>query len=331
MKEDNKRMEELIGRCEDAEELKNVIHTMISGRGKQWSCKIKELLEKSGYTISRFAGLCRVGRGTVYKWCAGSIPHKKETYLRIALTVGLNVEETDHLLKYYGSYAGLYAKRIEDCVCIYVLERFQGEEAVVRYDVLLEKMKEKISGGSFIEENDIRTDIFETRLMSVEDEEELDRFVEMNAPVFTLAYASYRKYLMAIIDEVCTDNNQTINGMAERQGWSASLRRSVYSVCQNTWYPTRNKIISLGLHLNRNRDEIDEMLEKAHMGMLSTGSVFDCVLIYILTSAGLNNVLDKENPDYDQNSLCRYARKVILELDLPEMEPLLWEIEEIGD
>ena len=57
MKQNNKEIEELIGRCEDAEELKNVIHTMISGRGKQWSCKIKELIEKSGYTISRFARL----------------------------------------------------------------------------------------------------------------------------------------------------------------------------------------------------------------------------------------------------------------------------------
>lgn len=217
----------MIGRCEDAEELKNIIHTMISGRGKQWSCKIKELIEKSGYTISRFA------------------PHKRETLLRIAMATALNVKETDHLLKYYGGYAGLYAKRIEDCVCIYVLERYQGEEAIFRYDVLLDKMKDKISGGNFEEENDITTDTFEAGLMSVEDEEELDRFVELNAPVFSLAYASYQKYLMAIIGEVCTDNDQTINGMAERQGWSASLRRSVYSICQNTWYPTRNKIISL--------------------------------------------------------------------------------------
>lgn len=329
MKENDKRIEELIERCEDTEELKIIIHTMISTRGKQWSCKIKELIAKSGYTKSKFARLCRVGRGTIYKWCAGSIPHKRETLLRIAMATGLNVEETDDLLKYYGGYAGLYAKRIEDCVCIYVLERYQGEEAVFRYDVLLDKMKDKISGGNLEEENDITTDIFEARLMSVEDERELDQFVEMNAPVFSLAYVSYRKYLMAIIGEVCSDNNQTINGMAERQGWSASLRRSVYSICQNRWYPTRSKVISLGLHLNRNREEIDEMLEKAHMGMLSAGSVFDCTLIYILTSAGLNNVLDAGNPDYDQNSLCRYARKVILELDLPEMEPLLWEIEEI--
>lgn len=331
VKESNKRTEELIGRCEDTEELKKIIHTMISSRGKQWSCKIKELIEKSEYTISKFARLCRVGRGTVYKWCAGSAPHKRETFLRIAMATGLNGKETDHLLKYYGGYAGLYAKRIEDCVCIYVLERYQGEEAVFRYDVLLDKMKDKVSEGNFEEENDITTNIFEARLMSVADEEELDQFVEMNAPVFTLAYASYRKYLMAIIGEVCTDNDQTINGMAERQGWSASLRRSVYAISQNTWYPTRNKIISLGLHLNRKREEIDEMLEKAHMGMLSTGSIFDCALIYILISAGLNNLLDKENPDYDQNSLCRYARTVIHELDLLELEPLLREIEEIED
>ena len=163
MKENDKRIEELIERCEDTEELKIIIHTMISTRGKQWSCKIKELIAKSGYTKSKFARLCRVGRGTIYKWCAGSIPHKRETLLRIAMATGLNVEETDDLLKYYGGYAGLYAKRIEDCVCIYVLERYQGEEAVFRYDVLLDKMKDKVSEGNFEEENDIVTDIFERK------------------------------------------------------------------------------------------------------------------------------------------------------------------------
>ena len=34
MKEDYKRIEEMIGRCEDTEELKKIIHTMISSRGK---------------------------------------------------------------------------------------------------------------------------------------------------------------------------------------------------------------------------------------------------------------------------------------------------------
>lgn len=329
MKQNNKEIEELIGRCEDAEELKNVIHTMISGRGKQWSCKIKELIAKSGYTKSKFARLCRVGRGTIYKWCAGSIPHKRETLLRIAMATGLNVEETDDLLKYYGGYVGLYAKRIEDCVCIYVLERYQGEEAVFRYDVLLDKMKDKISGGNLEEENDIITDIFEARLMSVEDERELDQFVEMNAPVFSLAYVSYRKYLMAIIGEVCSDNNQTINGMAERQGWSASLRRSVYSICQNRWYPTRNKIMSLGIHLGKRRKEVDEMLERGHFGKLSLENAFDSVLIFVLDSAERKGLFDRNDPEYDLNDLCRYAKEVITELKIQELQWMLRELVEM--
>ena len=329
MKEGNKRTEELIGRCEDTEELKKIIHTMISSRGKQWSCKIKELIEKSEYTISKFASLCRVGRGTVYKWCSGSAPHKRETFLRIAMATGLNGKETDHLLKYYGGYAGLYAKRIEDCVCIYVLERYQGEEAVFRYDVLLDKMKDKVSEGNFEEENDITTNVFEARLMSVADEEELDQFVEMNAPVFALAYASYRKYLTAIIGEVCSDNNQTINGMAERQGWSASLRRSVYAISQNTWYPKRNKIISLGIHLGKRRMEVDEMLERGHFGKLSLENMFDSVLIFILDSAERRGFFDRNDPEYDLNNPCRYAKEVITELKIQELQWMLRELIEM--
>ena len=48
-------------------------------------------------------------------------------------------------------------------MCIYVLERYQWEEAVFRYDVLLDKMKDKVSEGNFEEENDIVTDIFERK------------------------------------------------------------------------------------------------------------------------------------------------------------------------
>ena len=190
-------------------------------------------------------------------------------------------------------------------------------------------MKDKVSEGNFEEENDITTNVFEARLMSVADEEELDQFVEMNAPVFALAYASYRKYLTAIIGEVCSDNNQTINGMSERQGWSASLRRSVYAISQNTWYPKRNKIISLGIHLGKRRMEVDEMLERGHFGKLSLENMFDSVLIFILDSAERRGFFDRNDPEYDLNNPCRYAKEVITELKIQELQWMLRELIEM--
>ena len=85
--------------------------------------------------------------------------------------------------------------------------------------------------------------------------------------------------------------------MAQIQGWSSSLRQCVSAINQNKWYPTRNKVISLGLHLSMDHEQIDELLELAHMEPLCA----------------------------------KNAREILSKLKLPEIDSFLAELPEEDD
>ena len=119
--------------------------------------------------------------------------------------------------------------------------------------------------------------------------------------------------------------------MAQVQGWSSSLRQCVSAIRQNKWYPTRNKIISLGLHLSMDQEQIDEMLVLAHMEPLCVKNIFESVIIFILENASLNNILDMNSDDYDPDELCNYARKILSKLEISEVEEFISELPEVDD
>ena len=53
--------------------------------------------------------------------------------------------------------------------------------------------------------------------------------------------------------------------------------------------------------------------------------------MFILEDASLNNVLDESSDDYDPDELLRYARHILEELDIPEVESFISELPEIDD
>lgn len=115
-----------ISRCEDINELREQIFPMIRTQQEQWTGKINAIIKESGYTKSKFAELCGVSRVTINKWCNGSIPKNRETFLRIGMAAGYGREKMNQLLQRFGRYPELYAKSLEDCVCIYVLDKYSG-------------------------------------------------------------------------------------------------------------------------------------------------------------------------------------------------------------
>ena len=76
-------------------------------------------------------------------------------------------------------------------------------------------------------------------------------------------------------------------------------------------------------------EEINEMLELAHMEPLCAKNIFESVIIFILEDAELNDILNPE--DEDPDALCRYAKQIMGELDLPEIDEFLAEVSEIVD
>ena len=130
---------------------------------------------------------------------------------------------------------------------------------------------------------------------------------------------NYQKYSTSVYD------------MAEGQGWSSSLRQCVSAIRQNKWYPTRNKIISLGLHLSMDHDDIDKMLQLAHMEPLCAKNIFESIIMFILDDASLNNMLDTKSEEFDPDALCKYANEILSKLELPEVASFISELAEIDN
>ena len=327
-------IKEEISRCEDLEDLKQIVLPKLHTQKEEWSRRIKEIIEESGLTKSRFADLCGVSRVSVDKWCKGSIPKNRETFLRIGMAAGYSREKMDRLLQRYGQYPALYSKSLEDCVCIYVIDHDHGEGAIEKYQYILNKIKESIIRDDSAEAvANVTTEKFDAELSRVQGEDGLEQFIADNIAMFSNAYHRFYAYVKMNIAANYMEPAYagSIFEMAEVQGWSSSLRQCVSAIRQNKWYPTRNKIISLGLHLSMDHEQIDEMLELAHMEPLCAKNIVESVIMFILDDASLNDMLNIDSEDYDPDELCNYAREILSSLNLPEVGDFISELPEVDD
>ncbi len=320
-----------ISKCEDVDELRERIFPMIKTQQEQWAKKINEIIVESGLNKSQFAETCGVSRVAVNKWSNGSLPKNRETFLRIGMTAGYGLEKMNQLLQRYGQYPALYSKSLEDCVCIYVLDKEYGKETITKYKYILDKIKQNIIRDDKNEADDLSTVIFDEKLSNVKDETELETFIYDNSAIFSTTYHKFYAYVKMHIMANYSGFGGTVFELAEGQGWSSSLRQCVSAIRQSKWYPTRNKIISLGIHLSMDHEQIDKMLELAHMEPLCAKNIFESVIMFILDDASLNNMLDVDSEDFDPDELCRYSREILETLDLPEVDAFITELPEIND
>lgn len=317
--------------CEDIEILKEEILPALESQQTQWARKFEEILKESGYSQSAFAEICEVSRVSVNKWCKGSVPKNRETFLRIGMAADYNMERMNQLLQRYGRYPALYSKSLEDCVCIFVLNNYTGREKIFKYQYILSKIKENIIRDYSGAADNVSTAKFEAQVAGLRSEEALEQFVADNVAVFSYAYHTFYAYVKMNINANYPVAATSVYDMAEGQGWSSSLRQCVSAIRQNKWYPTRNKIISLGLHLCMDNEQIDEMLELAHMEPLCAKNIFESVILFILENARVNDMLNTKQENYDQDELLEYARSVLVQMKLPEMEAFISELPEKDD
>lgn len=325
---------EKIAKCENIDDLKEMVFPRIRSQQEEWTRKVNEIISENGFTKTKFAELCGVSRVSVDKWCKGAIPKNRETFLRIGMAAGYSLEKMNQLLQRYGQYPALYSKSLEDCVCIYVISQNYGEETIEKYQFILNKIKENIIRDDSADSvTNVTTEKFDAKLSEVQGEDELEHFIAENIAMFSNAYHKFYAYVKMNIAANYMDLSyaDSVFEMAEVQGWSSSLRQCVSAIRQNKWYPTRNKIISLGLHLSMDHEQIDEMLEMAHMEPLCAKNIFESVIMFILDDASLNDILNIDSEDYDPDGLCSYAREILSSLNLPEVEDFISELPEVDD
>lgn len=323
-------MREEIGKCETLEELKGNILPLLKAQREQWVLKINEIITQNNYTKTAFAEMCDVSRVTVDKWCKGSLPKNRETFLRIGLAAHYNIDEMNLLLQRYGRYSGLYSKNLEDCVCIYVLKNHQ-EEALEKYVDILNEIKDTINKDNSEDAENLTTEKFDVKLSEVQNRDELETFITENIAMFSFTYHKFYAYVKMCIEANYEDWGGSVYELAEAQGWSSSLRQCVSAIRQKKWLPIRNKIISLGLYLSMEHDQVDEMLRLAHMEPLCAKNIFESVIMFILDNASLQNMLETDSDEFDPDALYQYAESVLKELELPEFAEFISELSEKDD
>ncbi len=325
-------LEDKVSRCESTEELKEEILPLIRAQSVNWSEKIGEIFKASGLGKKEFAQRCGISRVMLDKWLKGALPNSRERFIRIGLSAGYGKEEMDRLLQRYGRYPGLYAKSLEDLVCLYVMghaDSFASDKDSSLYDAyeeILNEIRTRILSSGSGSDEEVRTTVLERRLSEVSDKDELAAFIDENSSVFAMSFRKLYSYILTNLDANEDDIYSSSYAMAQIQGWSSSLRQCISAIKQNKWYPTRNKIISIGFHLSMDYDQINEMLEIAHMEPLCAKNIFESVLIYILNDAALSIGLDKGEEGYDLSGLCLYGNDILKELDIPEISEFIAEI-----
>ncbi len=307
--------------AESIEEYKEGILMKLQDRRESWKKKINEIVNK--YTKQKMAELCGVSRQSVTKWCNGAIPQKREEFIRIGLAAGYNLEEMNDFLERYGRYPRLYPKSLDDSIIIFILEKDSIPSTYESYLNIVRQIKKELYETEV--EESINT--FETSdvlicILDSDTEEGLIKFIHEKLPVFRSQFSKLYKKIKAYIK--INIENGNYNSLSELSvGWSSSLHNCLTEINKGCWYPKRDKLISLCINLNMDTDQIDEMLKTAYMEPLCAKNIFENAVIYAVENAKLE---DAFSCDGDAR-LSRYVREVFIQLDIPEVEFFLNEIE----
>ena len=319
-------LKEKIINCDNLEDLKKEVLTNILTQKELWKEKINAIIEENHYTKSAFAELCGVSRITVTKWCNGSFPQSRELFIRIGFAANYNLQEMNQFLQRYGKYPALYAKSLQDSVCIFILNSNIVSHTYQTYKELLEKISFGEQEDNFFSESLYETSTALENILNLSTENELIEFINENRGLYQTSYQKFYGYVEAFIKfnnmDFSTGKTHSTYFLAESQQWSSSLRQCISAIHKKKWFPMRRKIISLGLHLNMDIEEINQMLEFAHMEHLCAKNPVESAIIYAVEDAKLKDMIFQDGSD----ELCCYVKQILEELELPDSSDFLNEL-----
>jgi transcriptional regulator with XRE-family HTH domain len=313
--------------CDNLDDLKKDILGCIHSQRELWTDKINSIMLKNGYSQSELANLCGVSRVAVAKWCKGTLPQNREVFIKIGFAAHYNLTEMNEFLMKYGRYPELYAKSLEDSVCIYLLNSKTIEHSYKKYEDILKMFSyqlKMIQNEGFNDEGDYETSDSFMSIMDMENIQDLKQFIDDNISMYRTSYKKFYSYVEAYIQlnnsngwydsKNAEKNKNNVYQLAESQNWTSSLRQCVYAIYHHNWFPLRRKVITLGIHLNMNLNEINDMLHMAHMETLYAKNPIECAIMYAIEDADLNDLIYCDGLD----ELANHVKNVLISLDIPE-------------
>lgn len=314
----------LLMNCDNIDDFKADILSKLTRQKSMWIDKINEILTDNNMSQSELAKRCGVSRSSVLYWTKGSIPQNRDMFIRIGFAAGYSLDEMNFFLKRYGRYPELYSKSLEDSIYMFVLNSKEIEhsyEACRQVFERVEKSLEKVDRTKTVERK-VETVAFSGYIMNISAVGELKEFVHEYKDVYMEAYHNLYAYVKEYIrannaNYIDVIDEDSVNSLAETLGWSSSLRKTVYSIYQNNWVPRRNKVISLGIHLNMTVEEINKMLTLAKMEGLYVVNTIESIIMFAVYDAELN---DQIYPG--TNDLYDYVVDIFNQLDVLDDEKI---------
>lgn len=316
---------DFVSRSENLEEYRNILESLADQK-QNWTYIINDIMKERGLSASKMAELCGVSRQSVQKWLKGSVPKSRETYIKIGFAAHYNLKQMNYFLQRYGCVNKLYPKYLEDSVCIFVLSSDCIEHSYQACEKVINMIKNEIFDDvPRSEGKEYTTSALELDITNLRSLQEMVSFVKEHAQMYKQKYYRLYRYIEDCIQKnLLPDEEDNVSLLASSQQWSSSLRQCVSEISQKKWYPQRNKIISLGIHLNLDVDQINEMLELAQMEKLCAKTPFENAIIYALENAKLEYQIHCDGT----NDLCLYVRKILLSLEFEGVEFFLNELPE---
>lgn len=316
-------IEEILYTCDDIETLRQDLLPKLQDQRTAWQEKIGSILKDSGLSCKQFAALCQVSEPAVRKWRNGALPQSRDMYLRVGFAAGFDLEQMNAFLLRYGRCPQLYVKSLEDSACIFVLQSETLPHTYAQYRLLLQQLQQALEGEASEVPYSYGTQRLQEHVASLTDQQEMVDFVRANAASFRQSYGRLYSYILAFLrinaSGLLDESLASFHSMAEESGWSSSLRHCISEIRNHRWFPLRQKIISLGLHLNMDVEDINTMLRYAQMERLYPKNPVEAAVIFAVEDAKLNEVIFRDGSD----DLCQYVKSVLQKLDLADSEYLI--------
>ena len=290
-----------------------------------WKKYINHLVEVNGGKYTRFAQQTGFSKNTIKKWCVeGKKPQNRDDFIKIAFGVNMNLEETNVLLKKYGSYAELYPKDLNDAIIIYLLNRRQGDfdnpqysyASIEQWNNRLASIREEIiqSQKSRIERISNRATVHTTLafniITAIDNDKDFETYILQNKSVFFSTYDKLIRFIDDFIEIQKKKHSQlhdkdepgySLHAIAQQIGLNKTLENAVSLLRQKRVLPKRHQLITIGILLNMTEQDINHMLDLANMLPLYPRDQIDAMMIYLLTKAV------EENPELESSNAMAYV------------------------
>lgn len=272
----------------------------LRGRREKWREFIKGVMSENDFRTRQELGSVVGFTGqTVGYWLDGrAMPATRDSMIKVGFGLGYDCRKMDDFLVEYG-FGKLYVGNIEDSVYVYalsnpkVMEMYCLARNVSVYDCcreLIGRVNAKRVEKEKMEVLGRPTRVISDGLRGISDFSELERFIEDKAGFFVGKYQDMYDSLSRYMEINSSSRGRyTVNKLVTENGWPRSFQNMAYEISNRKWVPDRMKLIAICLHLKTDLDELNEVLEQAHMEPLVSESLLESALIFALRDIHENN------------------------------------------